>query len=284
MIPIKNQAVETNIILRDALAAPQKLTAEAHLESIKVLRTKGYSWREIADFLKERGILADHTTVFRLTTNPKKKRTTKMTTTTLPLAADYKNALQSVPMTVGQLAMLKAHFEAPNRSITYTQLANAAGFDGHVAANSQYGKLARMIGEVVGFDFVDADLRPGEKFYSSAIGFPNPYTEGDFQLVMHHELAKAIGDFEPAWFRNAELDCLGRQFAEENISDDRAQEVLAGLEQLGQPSSEFEVDHDYIAAFVGAVGCEHSDLPRLADEEEVISFTAAVRAQLANRE
>lgn len=107
-------------------------------------------------------------------------------------AREYEGALRTISITDKQKLMLKAHFEAPNRSISYTQLAEAAGYEDHRAANSQYGQLAKEIGLEVDFQFFDSDSRPGEKFYGSAIGMPNSYTIGDFQLVMHHELAKAI--------------------------------------------------------------------------------------------
>lgn len=111
-------------------------------------------------------------------------------------AEQYKKALGEVLISESQWTMLKAHFEAPNRSITYTQLAESAGYDDYAVANAQYGKLGRAIGEAVNFTFAEPDTRPGEKFYGSAIGMPNPYTTGEFQLVMHHELAKAIQDFD----------------------------------------------------------------------------------------
>ena len=120
------------------------------------------------------------------------------TTSIIPTAAAYQKALSSISISDQQRAMLKARYHSPNRSITYTDLAKAAGYSDYGAANLQYGQLGLILGEAVGFEFVDADARPGEKFYSSSIGMPNPYTSGHFQLVMHHELAKAIAAL--GWF------------------------------------------------------------------------------------
>jgi hypothetical protein len=39
----------------------------------------------------------------------------------------------------GQVAMLKAHFRAPDQTITATELAKAAGYARYSAANLQYG-------------------------------------------------------------------------------------------------------------------------------------------------
>lgn len=276
--------MKINSILNDAIAAPTKLTAEAHLETVKVLRTKGYSWREIADFLNERGVSTDHTAVFRLTTNHKKKGSLKMTTSSLPLEADYAKALTNVEISIGQLLMLNAHYQAPNRSITYTQLAKAAGFDGHVAANSQYGKLGRTIGEAIEFEFVESDARPGEKFYSSAIGFPNPYTEGDFQLVMHHELAKAFGTLGPRWVQNKQLECLAEKFAIDCKNDERAQKMIQGLQQLGDPSDELPVDGEFVDSLATVLQCAKADLPRFVDNDEIRVFCGELERKLTDRD
>lgn len=182
--------MKTEQILSDARSAPSKASLEAHREAILLLREKGYTWREISDFLAERGIHADHTKIYRFFNKPKSKaRNQEMKVIT---ASEYQNALNTISITDKQKLMLKAHFEAPNRSITYTQLARAAGYEDHAVANRQYGQLGKDLGIAVGFKFADSENRPGEKFYSSSIGMPNTYTTGDFQLVMHHELSKAI--------------------------------------------------------------------------------------------
>jgi hypothetical protein len=48
-------------------------------------------------------------------------------------------------LTVGHKAMLRAHLRAPERNITATQLAEAAGYVGYSAANLQYGLLGAML-------------------------------------------------------------------------------------------------------------------------------------------
>ncbi len=52
-------------ILAAAKAAPSKVQIEEHREAVKLLREKGYTWREIADFLNKQGIQTDHTRVYR---------------------------------------------------------------------------------------------------------------------------------------------------------------------------------------------------------------------------
>ena len=175
-------------LLSAALRAPSKQPLLQHRDAVIVLRRKGYTWREVSQFLQERGVSADHTTLFRVF----KGAETMITTTTVPSATEYADALQRVPLNDTQKAMLRAHYQSHNRSITYTELAKAAGFGSHSVANLHYGQLGRDLGEAVGFGFIDSEERPGEKFYSSSLGMKNLYAEGDFQLVMHHELARAI--------------------------------------------------------------------------------------------
>jgi hypothetical protein len=106
-------------------------------------------------------------------------------------------------LTAAHWAMLKVHFEAHNRTVTYTQLAKAAEASGaklpaerpHSYANLHYGNLAKALGHKLGpsFTFLPSTNRE-QPFYSSAIGLENPAKApgADFELVMHHELAKAI--------------------------------------------------------------------------------------------
>lgn len=48
-------------------------------------------------------------------------------------------------LTAGHKAMLRAHLNASDRSITATQLAKAAGYANYSAANLQYGLLGAML-------------------------------------------------------------------------------------------------------------------------------------------
>ncbi|MBN4063736.1 hypothetical protein JYT79_03035 [Cardiobacterium sp. AH-315-I02] len=187
--------MKTENILTDAKSAPAKGSLETHREAILLLRDKGYTWRDISDFLAERGVQADHTKIYRFFNKSKPKASRKVIMTVIN-SETYEKALNQISITDKQKMMLKAHFEAPNRSITYTHLAEAAGYDDYAVANRQYGQLGRDLGEAVSFQFADAETRPGEKFYSSSIGMPNAYTTGEFQLVMHHELSKAIENLQ----------------------------------------------------------------------------------------
>ena len=87
-----------------------------------------------------------------------------------------------------------------NRTVNYTDLAAQVGPESHVVANSQYGKLGRALGEALSINFAFSEVR-NEPFYGSAIGTDNPYKtpKAEYELVMHHELAKAIQQL--GWFQ-----------------------------------------------------------------------------------
>jgi hypothetical protein len=186
-----------NQVLRDARAAPPTGGLEAHREAVLVLRRKGYTWRDIAAFLKARGVATDHTKVFRLI-----KGRNAMIAVTVPGFEQYRNALSTLTITDKQREMLKAHYDSPNRSITYRALATAAGFKDYRVANLQYGKLGAALGKALGFQFQkfgDSDV----DFMTSAIAMPTDrhYWAGDeFEIVMHHELSRALDDLH--WFKN----------------------------------------------------------------------------------
>ncbi len=205
---MKKSAAE---ILKEALDERRKEDLSEYLEVIAVLRGKRRTWREIAQFLRERGVDADHTKVYRFAKANEEKinrlapagvNMNKSNQVVVPASNEYIKALQTIKISPAQKQMLGAHYAAHNRSITYTELASAAGFDSYVAANSQYGKLGRELGEKLGFAFIKSKTRDGY-FYSSAIGADNPMIPDDheeYQLIMHHELAKAIQAL--GWFHD----------------------------------------------------------------------------------
>ena len=120
----------------------------------------------------------------------------------VPTAEKYAKALESIKNRIGknQLEMLKYHFNAHNRTATFGELGRHVGYKNEDGANLHYGKLGAMLGEAVGMEFYK--FEDGTPFQSSAIGsgshFPQKDT-GHFQLIMHHELAKALDQL--GWFR-----------------------------------------------------------------------------------
>lgn len=187
-------------ILEDARKVPAKSELGPHLDAIRALREKKWSWREIADFLGERGVATDHTKLIRFM----QKHSDRFI---IPSQDAYYKALLKLRGR-GKLdlespwwAMLNIHFDAHNRTVTYTQLAEAAGRAGAklpaskpwTYANREYGTLGKVLGEGVGMNFLPSSKRDAP-FYSSAIGIDNPALPdgAEYELVMHHELAKAL--------------------------------------------------------------------------------------------
>ena len=185
-------------VLAEAQKAPAKTDLGPYLEAIKQLRTKKWSWREIADFLQERGIETDHTKLLRFMQRHEARWG-------VPDADAYYNALASLRRK-GKLkgpawAMLTFHYGAHNRTVTYTELTAAAAEAGakvpqerpHSYANLEYGGLGKLLGQTIGMEFLPSSNRD-KPFYSSSIGVGSSTTPdgAEFELVMHHELAKAL--------------------------------------------------------------------------------------------
>ena len=92
----------------------------------------------------------------------------------------------------GHRAMLKAHFHAPDRIITATQLARAAGYHGHGAANLQYGFVGRYL-----FEELPTPLeirKDGTPIYTMALatGVDRQGEEHEWRWQMRPEVAAAI--------------------------------------------------------------------------------------------
>jgi hypothetical protein len=64
-----------------------------------------------------------------------------------PTALEVREAINAIAITGNQRAMLNAHRAAPDRIMTATELAKAAGYANYSAANIQYGILGRKLAE-----------------------------------------------------------------------------------------------------------------------------------------
>jgi hypothetical protein len=200
-------------ILKDIEQVQSRVELDTLYPAVVQLRLKNFAWREIAEFLNERGIDTDHSKVFRMFSRIEQKNAF-----VVPTKQAYAAALNDLStknkLNASALAMLEHHFQAHNRTVTYTQLAQAAHDKeipdlkidqqpvSYKTANLVYGKLGRLLGETIDKNFMFAPTNDrGGLFYSSTLGLENPMSpEGsEFQLVMHHELAKAIDSL--GWFK-----------------------------------------------------------------------------------
>jgi hypothetical protein len=60
---------DPELLFREAEREPDFRTLSAYVDSIRMLRDKGFSYRDIADWLSERGVDVDHNAVYRVYTN-----------------------------------------------------------------------------------------------------------------------------------------------------------------------------------------------------------------------
>ncbi len=103
----------------------------------------------------------------------------------------YKTGLTEVGLSDGQLAMLKAHYRAPDRRITMTRLAESVGYKNYAAANLQYGKLAKKLCEAMEAE-PDDRYEDGSPFWLSIIAEAWKNNDGEYEFQMWSELAEAL--------------------------------------------------------------------------------------------
>ena len=105
-----------------------------------------------------------------------------------PLAEDYVVAFREIRnISDRQIQMLRFHYHAPQRKATARELARAAGYPGddHRPANSQYGRLAKKVGEQL-------DFKPSKDWLSAVITSEKPRKGREWQLIMRREVAGAL--------------------------------------------------------------------------------------------
>jgi hypothetical protein len=102
---------------------------------------------------------------------------------------DYMDALitMSEKLPDNHLAMLQAHYRAPNHKISARQMAEAVGYPNVASANLQYGTLAGRLCDIINY-------RPeGDNVYVLA-NLIRPEIEGNPEWLweMRPQLAKAL--------------------------------------------------------------------------------------------
>jgi hypothetical protein len=114
--------------------------------------------------------------------------------TASPEAAEYVHAFQQIleGLPASYLSMLKAHYHAPDRTITATQLADAGGYATWRTANLHYGLFGKRLYEALPIQLPANE--DGTLIYTFALA-----TEGDFkgnvpewQWKMRPEIVEAV--------------------------------------------------------------------------------------------
>lgn len=112
----------------------------------------------------------------------------------VPSAKAYREAFLALEsrMTATRRRILEIHYRAPDRQLTMTQIADAIGWRSYSSANLNYGELARLMGEQVGF-------RDEGSYLFTLCTFISPQEQGDHWLIiMRPEVAAALKSLE--WF------------------------------------------------------------------------------------
>jgi hypothetical protein len=102
----------------------------------------------------------------------------------------FQNILEKLPD--GYLAMLKAHYKSPSRTMTATQLAKAGGYPNWRTANLHYGLLGKRLYEELP---IQLPKYPDGKFiytFSLATEGDLNQDEAQWQWKMRPEVAEAV--------------------------------------------------------------------------------------------
>jgi predicted HNH restriction endonuclease len=97
---------------------------------------------------------------------------------------DYLTAFKQIAIAPHQSLMLQAHFHATNCDITAKQLSRALGYRNFRAANAHYGKLARLVGEKLGWKPLP------EQYLGILVTFEKP--EKEWHWILRPAVVEAI--------------------------------------------------------------------------------------------
>jgi len=81
------------------------------------------------------------------------------------------------------IQMLRLHYHAPERTITATQMAQAAGYDHYSVANLQYGQLGRLVSDQL-------EYNPMKERLGTLVTFDK--RQGEWHWLMRPEVVRAL--------------------------------------------------------------------------------------------
>jgi len=116
-----------------------------------------------------------------------------MTTATAPTTADFQRALQALaPLKPYGLKLLKAHYMAPDHTVTATELAALVDYGSYTNVCRWYGEFAGQLCAALGlsreFNVLLESALPGDQ-------------EGHLQLVLAPALVEALDELCWSWAR-----------------------------------------------------------------------------------
>jgi hypothetical protein len=118
----------------------------------------------------------------------------------IPSTAQYVAAFSAIRpwLSAGQLAMLRAQYHAPERTLTASELAMAAGYRSYHGANLQYGRMSLLLRQALGY----WDDRGVASYALSWFIPPGRAGNSEWLCVMHDEVFQALAEL--GWFEHAE--------------------------------------------------------------------------------
>ncbi|WP_319574233.1 hypothetical protein [uncultured Desulfobacter sp.] len=110
---------------------------------------------------------------------------------------NYKKALEKMALSDNEVAILRAHYRAPDRRITMGKLAEEVGLKNYSVSNLIYGKLAHKLCDQMNAE-PDDSFKDGRPFWLSIIAEAWENKEGKYEFQMWPELAEAMEELSLA--------------------------------------------------------------------------------------
>jgi len=118
--------------------------------------------------------------------------------TPIATAEQFKAALLTVRISETELAMLRAHYGAPNHTISAVQLAKELRYVTYATVNAQYGALAHRVAEAL--HYRPGPFADGKPHWWRTLSYWNDDApqaeEGQDQWIMRRELAQALQELK----------------------------------------------------------------------------------------
>jgi hypothetical protein len=109
------------------------------------------------------------------------------------LTDKLKELLDTPSILVGNgFHMLKANYYAPDRCISASQLAKAAGYPSYSTGNQQYGAFAHRFADLLGYEPENKVSDETRWTYTLCTAHPGRSEEGHFQWILRPEIALAM--------------------------------------------------------------------------------------------
>lgn len=113
----------------------------------------------------------------------------------IPTAEEFAEALTAIKPSNTQWSMLKAHYNAPGKKLTSTQLATVAGYQHLSVANIQYGVLGHKLSDYLDYEPLGKYKNGDPLWITILVNHTGESFEDDtdhFEHEMRPELAEAL--------------------------------------------------------------------------------------------